>query len=538
MINPMKENFIWRNGCTISRLVAAMLALALILTCTACSTGDSSESIPANNNTATTSGVTDNNPAAGEKTATGNQDANITVTLKPSLEFDNVYPFRDGLALVEKDDKYGFIDTSGNIIIALEYFDADSFNEGIAIVKKNGKYGCVDTTGNIAIPLEFNEISQLNDGFLKVKIDEPDYARAIRCQYGIVSSSGAIIAPVEYGEVGEFIDGLAYVDLKDEFAYNSVGGFIDTSGNIVVPTGEYEDCKPFSDGLAAVKKDGKWGFIDTSGNIAIPFIYNAAESFSEGLAAVATQDDEISWLYRWSFIDANGNTIIPPQYWMSTASIGFGREAPIFHEGLALVTKLYEGSAIHGSGFIDKDGNFAVTSSYDETEKYIGLQEYEIGFFSEGLAAVKKNGKWGFMDAKENIIVPLEYDEIEPFSDGLARIRKNFKYGFIDTNGNIIVQAEYDEAETFTNEFARVTKNGQTGIIDAKGNIVIPAEYEAISPINEGYVWFQKDSKWGLLDMNGNVLIQPEYENVTLFNEGYALFMQDGKWGILQNKNY
>jgi hypothetical protein len=58
-----------------------------------------------------------------------------------------------------------------------------------------------------------------------------------------------------------------------------------TGGGMAIPF-EYDDAKPFSDGLAAVKKDGKWGYIDTGGRVDIPFEYTNVTSFSEGLAAV------------------------------------------------------------------------------------------------------------------------------------------------------------------------------------------------------------------------------------------------------------
>ena len=55
---------------------------------------------------------------------------------------------------------------------------------------------------------------------------------------------------------------------------------------IIAP--QYEEVRQFADnGLAAVKKDGKWGYIDTTGAVVIPFQYNYAYSFSEGKAVVS-----------------------------------------------------------------------------------------------------------------------------------------------------------------------------------------------------------------------------------------------------------
>jgi len=48
----------------------------------------------------------------------------------------------------------------------------------------------------------------------------------------------------------------------------------------------WDGAEAFSEGLARVKKDGKWGFIDQSGKTLIPFIYEDATSVYDGLAWV------------------------------------------------------------------------------------------------------------------------------------------------------------------------------------------------------------------------------------------------------------
>jgi KWG protein len=57
----------------------------------------------------------------------------------------------------------------------------------------------------------------------------------------------------------------------------------------------------FSQGIAPAKQKGKWGFIDTKGKVVIPFQYVKADSFSEGLAAVATADTN-----KYGYINTKG----------------------------------------------------------------------------------------------------------------------------------------------------------------------------------------------------------------------------------------
>lgn len=48
----------------------------------------------------------------------------------------------------------------------------------------------------------------------------------------------------------------------------------------------YEEVKSFSEGYAAVKKDGKWGYIDKTGTLRVPFKYDNAKEFYQGIAFV------------------------------------------------------------------------------------------------------------------------------------------------------------------------------------------------------------------------------------------------------------
>lgn len=108
--------------------------------------------------------------------------------------YDNVGNFYEGekLAAVELDEKIGFIDRAGNLIIPLEYdvsiekiisdelkkqyvFSASTFcfKDGIALVIKNGKWGGVDETGKEVIPFKYDFIGDFNeDGEAFAQIDD------------------------------------------------------------------------------------------------------------------------------------------------------------------------------------------------------------------------------------------------------------------------------------------------------------------------------------------------------------------------------
>lgn len=91
-------------------------------------------------------------------------------TLTYSGEWDWLGSFGDGLALVEKDGKYGYISATGEAVIPLEWDDAYDFGNGLAYLEKDGKYGYVTTFGKYFDSADSCDgyIAGINDGYLTV----------------------------------------------------------------------------------------------------------------------------------------------------------------------------------------------------------------------------------------------------------------------------------------------------------------------------------------------------------------------------------
>lgn len=70
------------------------------------------------------------------------------------------------------------------------------------------------------------------------------------------------------------------------------------------------------------------------------------------------------------------------------------------------------------------------------------------------------------------------YDDVDCFSDGMAWVKQNGKYGFVDKTGKVVITIQYDYAGSFSGGLASVMQNGKSGFIDKKGEIVIPIQYD------------------------------------------------------------
>lgn len=97
----------------------------------------------------------------------------------------------------------------------------------------------------------------------------------------------------------------------------------------------------------------------------------------------------------------------------------------------------------------------------------------------------RKNGKEGVIQVpSKEIIIPFEYDFCGWFLEyKLAEVRKNGKCGFINSKNEIIIPLEYERVGLFGFKYGicLVEKDGKCGFIDKNNNFVIPLKYGSSS---------------------------------------------------------
>jgi hypothetical protein len=60
--------------------------------------------------------------------------------------------------------------------------------------------------------------------------------------------------------------------------------------------------------------------------------------------------------------------------------------------------------------------------------------------FSQGLAGVLINGRYGFINPKGEVVIPLQFEQVENFSEELAAAKINGRWGYIDTSGKFVIK--------------------------------------------------------------------------------------------------
>jgi hypothetical protein len=222
-----------------------------------------------------------------------------------------------------KGTKWGFCDEKKNVVIPAKYdklFQDDlPFKYGYAAVKigtESGQgVGLIDRSGKQILPFSFSHIYVYeNVAFVGVRY----------LNQGIIEiASGGYVVPLgQYKSISEFSEGLARFQTQEDLY-----GMLNKEGKIVI---EPQQAGPSptvcSEGLIQIYQNGKYGFMDKSRKIVIPCKYAAAESFSEGLAAVKVKTflDE-----KYGFVDKTGNLMIKPEYfWVTNFSEGLAVAIP------------------------------------------------------------------------------------------------------------------------------------------------------------------------------------------------------------------
>lgn len=271
--------------------------------------------------------------------------------------------------LFKQDDKYGFKDITGAVVIEATYADAQRFSEGLAAVniggKKvpfrpfihGGKWGYIDSKGTLVIPASFDSAGPFCEGLALV-------TGLGHFRYIDRSGRTAIEVPEGTPSAGNFGEAVAplYID-RSRPGHGSLTRYIDKTGRAVF---EVEgDGRGFHEGLAtiALKKgpdEFSWrvGFIDHQGKTAIEPRFAEARDFSQGLAAVRpTRTPGLPYGMgdSWGYIDKSGNYVLPPQF---NQAYGFFNGLARVHVGGEIV-KMFDHPPFWKGGewrLIDKAG--------------------------------------------------------------------------------------------------------------------------------------------------------------------------------------
>ncbi len=384
--------------------------------------------------------------------------------------YDNIYYYYDSMIVVIRDYKIGFLDKNLKEIIPCKYDDSRIVDESRAWVAKEDKWGLIDKNGGVIIPFIYDYVRKAENGIIWVVKDD---------KWGLIDESGKQLLPFIYDKVGPISMGKVWVKNENLNAIINLKGDLIQNCNYEGITGLEYAHAIVSDG------NGKCGIIDDSYNEIIPLKYDSIRLQPEGYIYELTDE---SGMVESKYVSYDGDTIMTESQYCGRWS---EEEASEFYR-------------------LENERKDRLKDKYDS-----------IWQFSEGLSRVRKDGKYGFIDANDNVIIPLIYSVAKNFSEGLAAVKEGDKYGYINQKGELVIDCQFNDATNFCNGYGNVRMSNKKlwGAINQEGKLVIDCKYDHIYADKEGFIYVMIDHKHGFYNKDGSIIIQPVFDN---------LYMKDG----------
>lgn len=337
----------------------------------------------------------------------------------------------DPYIMVCLDDKWGYINHEGQVVIPLIYSRAWKAEPGCLSVCRNEKWGYIDLQGNeypllgkynfqldVAVPIRKNwgriciddrwavfhldsnqldhfspikvdcdRFHDITDGYTKVSIEiDDDYRQDFLLDDGETLLFEGSKHSVKTPNKGVIIADWYNPEEEDNDGHHTA--LYDMQGKELTQKGRYVDMLAFGqqDITAVCRNDEQAGYVNRAGEEISSFEYRETRPFASGRGAVCKEG---TYEYgRWGFVNEQGEEIIKPQY------IDVGD----FHEGLAWVC--LDNHSRKGFGW--------------------------------------RGGKFGFINTQGEMVIPAVYDDVSSFYEGRALVWKNEHAIFINHNGDVI----------------------------------------------------------------------------------------------------
>lgn len=212
--------------------------------------------------------------------------------------YDYIRAFSDSVAIVRlagKEGRYGFIDTTGELVVGKTFKKLQDFSSGRAVYlsEKNRKMGCINKQGQVVIQPAYSRIYNF-EGNRAIAVEA--YSKV-----GVIDTAGQLIIPCQHKKIMAVEDGLALVR-----RYMNAFYFVHEDNKRHSPYA-FQKAHPFSDGVAPFCLRNKWGLIDKKGLQVLTPKYADMTPFEAGMSKVKVQR-------LIGVVDSKGAVIIPPEY--------------------------------------------------------------------------------------------------------------------------------------------------------------------------------------------------------------------------------
>jgi WG containing repeat len=365
-----------------------------------------------------------------------------------------------GVIQIRNNGKHGLINSDGDFVVGLKG-DQGLIRPGLIPVKKDGKLGFLNMSDSLVIPYEYERVTYVSPNHYAIEGTINGFSSCI-----IVDADGQQIKtpyPIRFRNDTSFEEGLLSAEFWLNQPSNKTGqGYVSLDGEYHLPF-HFIYCHHFSRGVAPVtvpysSERYKYLFIDNKGNVVFecPEEWIHPHSFEGELSLL-----QIKGKTGFAFIDRSFKLVTEPKYSSYQGYI----------HGYHRVTDNNKMSLLNDRGETVVDTLFTtiyplsidlalVTNTYfrQQHTDLDKLWAYENVYQLTGLYSIEGS----------KLLIDTKYDWFLSGGEGLYAVKKDDKIGYIDQNEKVIIPFIFEDARGFYNRKAWVKFEGKWGIIQVR----------------------------------------------------------------------
>jgi len=400
---------------------------------------------------------------------------------KPIYDEISGLSYKEGELLVKQNDKYGVINIKGNKLIDIEYdkiavdgyyTNDDGYKYAGYIIttttQEGYRYGYINYNGKLILKPEYNELSRITDimdnenayllcaknGQFGVNKNEKEIVKneyqsisydktnellvaEKSKKYGIASLDGKIIVPAQFSQIDVIGNYLYAKNEQGTIVYDNQGKETNMDTNISILNTENEKYKIKIDN----QNETKYGLITKEGKELIEEKYSYMEYLYNDYFIVSNENSKLG------VVDNKDAVKIP----IENDSVQKVEGTDLIQAVVANTTKLYNKTMNNICEM--ENATVEVNSDYikiynDKQIQYFSKDGKELKntdtYPNNELFSKQENGKWGFANKNDSMVVEAKYDKVTEFNEyGYAAVNKDGKWGAINQKGEEVVEPIY-----------------------------------------------------------------------------------------------
>ncbi|MCT2408721.1 WG repeat-containing protein [Chryseobacterium antibioticum] len=291
--------------------------------------------------------------------------------------------------------------------------------------------------------------------------------------------------------------------LTEESSYKTRSAVIDEKGNQLFPLDNQSFNTPwFSDKRIISSKEGKDAVYDYNGKQIIPY--------SDRIQFAGEDRFFIMKDKKWFLYDLDGKPISDRAF----------KEDYHFENGKALV--------------INEDNHSEIIGKDGQTLHQFSTQIYSITSYPYLITRNRTTGKYGLVDAEDNILVEEIFDDAAPEYFGTKQyvyLRKKGKASVFNKKDRKLYPNNFKYLTPLFNDlFTVYSDKKKTGVVNLHGDIIIPQEYDFIQNFNisgKDFIYLKKGKEEQFLNKDLKNILDENTQVIAFYPDHLIIKKQD-----------